>query len=220
MRDLQGRLLCLERMACMRTPLVPALGCGFILLTLLLLFWQVEGAVKRAPLEERKKRKQDSAAEPAVADDTAPQQEQQQQQPAAKKPRQAKPARQPDAAAVAAAEGKHKWLRAVAVGGLTAEALPAALAMAKAAGEVRCWVGWRGLGWYVITMGSWTRFEHKSFVCSCCPVGLSQPLQCWLCRPAQPLPAFTSPPPPLPYHPHRWRRWCSRCPTSWPPSSC
>ncbi|PRW57348.1 RNA-binding 28 isoform A [Chlorella sorokiniana] len=96
---------------------------------------KVEGAVKRAPLEERKKRKQDGAAEPAAAEDAA-QQPQQQQQPVAKKPRPAKPARQPDAAAVAVAEGKHKWLRAVAVGSLTAETLPAALAMAKAAGEV------------------------------------------------------------------------------------
>lgn len=92
--------------------------------------------MKRAPLEERKKRKQEGAAEPPAAEDAGQQQEQQ-QQPAAKKPRPAKPARQPDAAALAAAEGKHKWLRAVAVGGLTAEALPAAMAMAKAAGEVR-----------------------------------------------------------------------------------
>lgn len=93
--------------------------------------------MKRAPLEERKKRKQEGDAEPAAAEGAA--QQQQQQQPAAKKPRPAK--RQPDAAAVAVAEGKHKWMRAVAVGGLTADALPAALAMAKAAGEVRLAAG-------------------------------------------------------------------------------
>ncbi|KAL4452269.1 hypothetical protein ABPG75_007931 [Micractinium tetrahymenae] len=100
---------------------------------------KVEGAVKRAPLEERKKRKQDAAAAPAQqppAAAAAAGAEAEAQPPPAKKPRPARPA-----AAVArdaaAAEGKHKWLRAVAVGGLTAEAVEAAVQMARAAGEVQ-----------------------------------------------------------------------------------
>ena len=101
---------------------------------------QVEGAVKRAPLEERKKRKQSGTA-------AAPQQQQQQQQhpaaevataqaPAAKKPRPSKPAGKPSSAAATAAEAKHKWLRTVAIAGLTPEAVDSALQMARAAGEV------------------------------------------------------------------------------------
>jgi nucleolar protein 4 len=107
---------------------------------------RVESAVKRAPLEERKKRKLEGSA-------AQEQQQQQQQQsgaeqqaqaaaepaqrPAAKKPRPAKPASKPSGAAATAAQGKHKWLRAVAVGGLTPEAVDSAVQMAKAAGEVR-----------------------------------------------------------------------------------
>lgn len=99
---------------------------------------QVEGAVKRAPLEERKKRKQEGAAGPAQlgpAAAAAAGAEPEAQPPAAKKPR---PARSAPAAPrnAAAAEGKHKWVRAVAVGGLTPEAVDGAVQMARAAGEV------------------------------------------------------------------------------------
>lgn len=105
-------------------------GASFALL-------QVEGAVKRAPLEERKKRKQEVAAapaQPAPAAAAAAGAEPEAQPPAAKKPRPTRPA----AAAPrdVAAEGKHKWMRAVAVGGLTAEAVDAAVQMARAAGQV------------------------------------------------------------------------------------
>lgn len=104
---------------------------------------QVEGAVKRAPLEERKKRKQEAAAgeqqQPADQAKAAAAEQPAAAaagEPAAKKPRAAKAPRPRDAAAVAATEAKHKWLRAVAVGGLTPDTLPAALQMARAAGEV------------------------------------------------------------------------------------
>lgn len=103
----------------------------------------MEGAVKRPSFEERKKRKQEAAVAP-------PQQQQQEDQqpdepaagtavaqpPAAKKPRRAQPAAKADPAAAAAAEAKHKWVRTVAVGGLTQETLAAAMQMARAAGEV------------------------------------------------------------------------------------
>lgn len=98
---------------------------------------QVEGAVKRAPLEERKKRKQDAAAAPAEPAEGQQEGQQEAAAPAAKKARPARPARPADAAAPAgAAAAKHKWLRTVAVGGLTAQAMGAALALARAAGQV------------------------------------------------------------------------------------
>ena len=125
---------------------------------------QIEGAVKRAPLEERKKRKQDAAAAPAAeqqeggADGGA----------AAPAPAEAPPAKKQrpapkprNAAAVEAAHLKHKWLRAVAVGGLTADTVEAAVGMARAAGQVR-------------TPG---RAELRCLYtgAACLPVGLRQP---------------------------------------------
>ena len=169
--------------------------------------------MKRAPLEERKKRKQEGAAEPAAAGEDAAQQ---QQQPAAKKARPAKPARQPDAAAMAAAQGKHKWLRAVAVGGLTPDTLPAALAMAKAAGEVRLGGGAASLHVALAVLSRCTLRRGARGLSPSYSAFLGV-LPCCLCFDhLPPISISASVPPPL----CRWRRWCSRCSTSWPPSSC
>ncbi|KAI3438130.1 hypothetical protein D9Q98_000571 [Chlorella vulgaris] len=102
---------------------------------------KVESAVKRAPLEERKKRKKEADAAAALAEGQQQQQAAEEapvapaQPPPAKKARPAKPSK-PSAEALAASDLKHKWVRAVVVGGLSPEVVASAVQLAKAAGEV------------------------------------------------------------------------------------
>ena len=103
---------------------------------------QVEPAVKRAPLEERKKRKRDdaegstqAAAPEGSAQTAAPEREARAAAPAAATP----PAQRPQRVRTrvpGAAAAKQQLLRTVAVGGLDASSMAAAIAMARAAGKV------------------------------------------------------------------------------------
>ncbi len=103
---------------------------------------QVEPAVKRAPLEERKKRKRDdaegstqAAAPEGGAQVPAPEAHAQAAAPAAATP----PAQRPQRVRTrlpGAAAAKQQLLRTVALGGLDASSMAAAIAMARAAGKV------------------------------------------------------------------------------------
>jgi hypothetical protein len=176
--------------------------------------------VKRAPLEERKKRKKvaDAAAAPAEG------QQQQQaaeeapvapaQPPPAKKARPAKPSK-PSAEALAASDLKHKWVRAVVVGGLSPEVVASAVQLAKAAGEVgmrcclSCFLLYRlrldlhagcSAALASCAVGALLReTERCEMQRGCCPATWASVSCCAVCR---------------------WRKWCSQFPTSWPHTSC
>lgn len=140
-------------------------------------------ANKRATLEERKKKRQQdkTAAAEGAEDDKAVAEED--EQPPAKKakpaapapakpappkpaPAATRPARQPAAsAAEVSAAQKHKLMRAVAIGNLTPEITPAALALAKRVGKV---------GWFVdaaVTLtGMWGGVDTRGSDAARCTV--------------------------------------------------